>query len=89
MAVENANEFMGLIRTDEELQAKLTEAGKAFAGDNGDEKGLFEAVVAPLAAEVGLPFTFEEYNEVAASREIDEADLDAIAGGSKCYGVGF
>ena len=37
--------------------------------------------MAPIAAELGLPFTFEEVTEAATSRELDDAELEAVAGG--------
>lgn len=59
------------------------------AGDKGDERAVFEAVVAPIAAEVGLPFTFEDVVAASASRELDDTELDAVAGGdSFCYIIG-
>ncbi|MCR4870153.1 MAG: hypothetical protein K5859_02515 [Atopobiaceae bacterium] len=90
MAVENVLKFGELIKGDEALQAKMKEASEAFAGDSTDEKAVFEAVVAPLAAEVGLPFTYEEVAELAAAQEIDDSDLDAVAGGfAYCFGIGI
>ena len=45
--------------------------------------------MAPIAAELGLPFTFEEVTEAATSRELDDAELEAVAGGdSFCFIIG-
>jgi len=88
MAVENASKFEKLLREDKELQAKLEVAIEAFDGDKSDEKAVFDATVAPLAAEAGLPYTFEEAVESTQSRELDEGELEAVAGGSWCVIIG-
>lgn len=88
MAAENAIKFEELLREDEELQAKLKAATIAFDGDKSDEKAVFDATVAPLAAEVGLPYTFEEAVESVRDRELDEGELEAVAGGSWCFIIG-
>ena len=41
-----------------------------------------------LAAEVGLPYTFEEAVESTQTRELDDDELDAVAGGSWCFIIG-
>jgi hypothetical protein len=83
MAVENASKFEKLLREDEALQAKMEAALKAFDGDKSDEKAVFDATVAPLAAEAGLPYTFEEAVESTEARELDDSELDAVAGRSR------
>ena len=88
MAVENAIEFEKLLREDEALQAKMEAAFKAFDGDKSDEKAVFDATVAPLASEAGLPYTFEEALESTEGRELDNDELDAVAGGSFCFVIG-
>lgn len=88
MAVENAIKFEKLLREDEELQAKMEAALKAFDGDKSDEKAVFDATVAPLAAAAGLPYTFEEAVESSQARELDERELEAVAGGSWCIIIG-
>ena len=84
MAKENVMRFEEMTMKDELLQSKLLEASKAYAGDRTDEKALFEAVVAPLAREAGLPFTFEEAAEVkneAVEGEVTLKDMKSVAGG--------
>lgn len=82
-------QFEEMLRSDEALQAKLAEAAKAFTGDRTDERAVFDAVIAPIAAEVGLPFAFEEVAEAAALRELNDAELEAVAGGdSFCFIIG-
>ena len=88
MAIENVSKFEKLLREDEALQAKMEAASKAFDGDGSDEKAVFDATVAPLAAEVGLPYTFEEAVESTEVRELDDCDLEAVAGGSWCFIIG-
>ena len=88
MAAENASKFEKLLREDEALQAKMEAAIKAFDGDRGDEKAVFDATIAPLAAEAGLPYTFEEAVESTQARELDDGELAAVAGGSWCFIIG-
>lgn len=91
MAVENVGKFEELLRSDEDLQAKLRAAAEAFQGDKDDARAVFEAVVAPLALGVGLPFTFEEVSASATTGcELDDAALDAVAGGdfNYCFVIG-
>ena len=90
--MSNAKKFEELLRSDEALQEKLRAATEAYAGDASDERAVFEAVVAPLADEAGLPFTYEEAQETASgSEELSLDDLDAAAGGTTggCFIVGF
>lgn len=56
----------------------------AFEGDKGDEKAVFDAVIAPLAAESGLAFTYEDARAAAMEAgALDDAELEAIAGGAE------
>ena len=91
MALENVSKFHELVRTDEAIQAKLNAALKSYDGPTGDEKAAFAAVIAPIAAEAGLPYTFEEGVELATSeRDLSDEELEAVAGGSgACYFVGI
>lgn len=90
MARENVAKFEEKIRTDKALQAKVKELSVAWAGDKIDGEALFEATVASAAAEVGLPFTYEELKEQANGRELDDAELEAVAGGGgECALIGF
>ena len=87
--MSNIEKFEELLRTDEDLQAKLRAAQDAFEGDAADESAVFDAIIAPLAASLDLPFTFEELKKYAKDgAEISTGDLDAIAGGSFCFIVG-
>lgn len=91
MAVENVGKFEELLRSDEGLQARLRAASEAYQGDKEDGRAVFEAVVAPLAAEAGLPFTLEETDEYAASgHHLEDTELDAVTGGEfgYCFVIG-
>lgn len=81
MARDNVIKFEELLREDEALRAKLEAATAAYVGDKSDEKAVFEAVVAPLAADAGLPYTYEEGKEASFRRDLDEAELMVVAGG--------
>ena len=85
----NAEKFEQLLCSDEGLQAKLKAAAEAFKGDGADECEVFDALIAPLAAEAGLPFTYEDAKALAAEgTELGDEALDAVAGGG-CFIVGL
>ena len=80
------------MRSDEALQEKLRAATDAYTDDATDQKAIFEAIVVPLAEEAGLPFTYEEAQELASgSEKLSLDDLDAAAGGitGVCGAIGF
>lgn len=88
MAKENVKKFEELLRSDEGLQAKLKAAAET-AGNVQDEEGKFNAVIAPLADESGLPFTFDEFKAaIEDGLEMTEDDLSKMSGGGECYFVG-
>ena len=87
--MSNVERFEELLRSDEGLQAKLRAATDAYEGDRSDERAVFDAVVAPLAAEAGLPFAFEEAKAAAEDgATLSDAELDAVAGGG-CFIFGL
>lgn len=90
MAAENIRKLEELLKEDEAVQARLDELAQAYDGDSDDEKALFEATYAALAKEVGLPFTADDVAKaMAEGRELDDAELDAVAGGGGlCYFIG-
>jgi len=90
MAQENVMKFEELLQGDEALQAKLNDAMQAYAGDKADGRAVFEAVMAPLAEEAGMPFTYEEATTVADdAKELDDAELEAFAGGGVEFSGGL
>lgn len=97
MAAENVAKFAEMLKTDETLMAKLSDAVAAYMdkhpGDTENEQAVFDAVVAPMAAEAGLPITYDEAKSVLADDEdhqLDLDELDAAAGGSGgCLSIGF
>ena len=93
MSIENVSKFGALIREDKELQAKLKAAAEAYAGDRKDEAAFFEATLGKVANEAGIPFTLAEAYEcesASGGRELDDAELDKVAGGEgTCIVVGL
>ena len=88
MALENVAKFEELLQCSAELQDRLKVAYKAFPNKK-DERAVFDALIAPMAVEAGLPYTFDEGVEVhAGDRELSDAELQAVAGGGTCYIVG-
>jgi len=89
MALENVTKFDELLRSDDELQAKIKVAAEAYEGDKADERAVFDAIIAPAAAEAGLAFTFDEAQEAKENgMEISDDELDAVAGGYGCLVLG-
>ena len=89
MANEIVGRFEELLKGSEEIQAKLKQLAEAFEGDKNDAKAVFEATIGKLAAEAGMPFSFEDGAEFAnANRVLSDAELEALAGGGVCYLVG-
>ena len=87
--MSDAKKFEELLRTVEALQEKMRVAFEAYAGDKSDERAVFEAIVAPLADEVGLSFTYDDVLEFASDDEnLNLDDLDAVAGGGCCFVFG-
>ncbi len=85
--LSNVMKFEELLRSSEELQAKLRSATEAFAGDKTDEQAVFEAIIAPLAEEAGLPFTYDEAKALAeAGTSLDDEELEAAVGGGETWG---
>ena len=86
MSLENVERFERLLKESEGLQAKLAAATKAYDGAEKDE-AMFEELLAPIAAGVGLPFTLDEALAHASTcRNLSDSELDAVAGGSTyCY----
>lgn len=89
MAFENVSKFEKILADNAEIQGKINELAAAFKGDSGDDKALFEATIGMVAAEAGLPFSYEEALGVTPDAELSDDELDMIAGGSGvCYIIG-
>ena len=94
MAKENVGKFYEKLAQDAALAEKLNALDKDFAEKNGastDDAAMrekaAEAIVLPLAKEVGLPFTLEELKEYEQEQmknmTLSEDELDQVAGGRK------
>ena len=92
MAKENVGKFYEKLAQDAALAEKLNALDKDFAEKNGtsaDDAAMREkavdAIVIPLAKEVGLPFTLEELKEYEQEQlkemTLSEDELDQVAGG--------
>ena len=94
MAKENVGNFYEKLAQDAALAEKLNALDKDFAEKNGtssDDAAMREkavdAIIIPLAKEIGLPFTLEELKEYEQEQmknmTLSEDELDQVAGGSK------
>ena len=92
MAKENVGKFYDKLAQDAALAEKLNALDKDFAEKNGassDDAAMrekaVEAIIIPLAKEVGLPFTLEELKkyeqEQLKEMNLSEDELDQVAGG--------
>ena len=93
--MSNVEKFEELLRSDEALQEKLRAAIDVYEGDKSDERAVFDAVIAPLAAEAGLPLSHDEWKSLAELAregvELSDEELEAVAGGgwvANCSVVG-
>lgn len=80
---DNATAFKRLIEKDDDIKHQLQDRARAYQGDRSDDRGVFDAVVAPVARAVGMPFSYDEAIEAMESSGIELADeaLEGIAGG--------
>ena len=96
MAKENVGKFYEKLTQDAALAEKLNALDKDFAEKNGasaDDTAMrekaVEAIIIPLAQEVGLPFTLEELKEYEQEQlkemNLSEDELDQVAGGKRKY----
>ena len=92
MAKENVAKFYEKLAEDAALAEKLNEMDKDFAEKNGtsaDDAAMrekaAEAIILPLAQEVGLPFTLDELKEYEQEQlkglNLSEDELEQVAGG--------
>lgn len=76
---ENMSKFLELASRDEALRKRLENLSKMPEEEANKQ-------IAALAAENGI--CLEKADFTPAAREIDEDELDAVAGGAVCYCVG-
>ena len=92
MAKANVGKFYDKLAQDAALAEKLNEMDKDFAEKNGtsvDDAAMrekaAEAIILPLAQEVGLPFTLDELKEYEQEQlkglNLSEDELEQVAGG--------
>ena len=76
---ENLKKFLDLIGSDKELEAKALACNEL-----GEEKGRLALI--ELAKECGIALTLADFEkkDEPASRELDDDELDAVAGGANC-----
>jgi predicted ribosomally synthesized peptide with nif11-like leader len=72
MSKENLEKFMQQVQLDPSLQQKLAAA---------PDKEQASRLAVELGAELGLEFTLAEVLDLDYSGELDESELDAVAGG--------
>ena len=94
MAKENVGKFYEKLAQDAALAEKLNALDKDFAekigtaaDDAATREKAVDAIIIPLAKEVGLPFTLEELKEYEQEQmknmTLSEDELDQVAGGRK------
>ena len=92
MAKENVGKFYDKLQEDVALAEKLNALDKDFAEKNegsADDIAMrekaAEAIILPLAQEVGLPFTLDELKEYEQEQlkelNLSEEELEQVAGG--------
>ena len=92
MAKENVGKFYDKLQEDVALAEKLNALDKDFAEKNegsADDIAMrekaAEAIILPLAQEVGLPFTLDELKEYEQEQlkglNLSEDELEQVAGG--------
>lgn len=91
MSRENVGKFYQAAAADEGFRIRLNELFTPYQGKEMDETekaALIEKLVLPVAAEKGLSFTAEELRQYEeekckgkANGELDNEELEAVAGG--------
>ena len=85
--IGNVEKLIELVKTDEAFQQKIADAAKAYDGEKTEEAA-FNAILAPLAEEYGLPVTYAEDKAAAAQKaaELSPDELEQTAGGFNLFG---
>ena len=91
MAKENIKAFFEALSKDEALQKALKEKELAYTGKKEDREAVINEVLIPVAEEAGYAFTLDELKEfekgMRPEGELDESELEAIAGGVEVWGA--
>lgn len=70
---ENVNAFFARLEADAALRAHLEEAEAAYPGSLELREALCEAVLLPIAAEQGLPFTLDDLRKYETRKKMARA----------------
>ncbi len=90
--MKTIEQFYEQLKTDPELQKKLTAAEAQITGD--DPRAAFEQIL-PVIREAGYEFSFDELEAYAKEHqpnpdgEMSLDELDAVAGGGICILFGY
>ena len=91
MAKENVKAFFEALSKDESIQQALKAKELAYTGIKEDREAIVKEVLIPVAEEAGYDFTLEELKEfekgMRPEGELDENELEAVAGGVEDWGV--
>ena len=91
MAKENIKAFFEALSKDESIQQALKAKELAYTGIKEDREAIVKEVLIPVAEEAGYVFTLEELKEfekgMRPEGELDENELEAVAGGVEDWGV--
>ena len=86
MTNQNVKAFIEALSQDESIQKALKEKEMAYTGIKEDRETFMEAVVIPLAKEVGYEFTLKDLKDfekgMRPQGELDEDELESVAGGT-------
>lgn len=85
MSKRNAEKFLEEAKQNKELQKRLTQLGEAYQGDERNLESVVKQNILPVAEEMNLLFTVEEYMECVRgqirNRELSEEEMDQVVGG--------
>ena len=75
--------FRQLLETNPALRDKVRRAVVDFNGDKDNDRAVYEAIIAPIAANHGFDLTYEEtFGTKTSTRELSDDELELIAGGT-------
>ena len=80
--------FIELMKTNETLQQKLMTALEHYDGEETPEAA-FQNLIVPLAEEAGYQITWKECQEYMAAHELNQEEMDQVAGGTPGEGYGY